>query len=398
MSKNNNNNQYQKYEMVAGKPDTAHVEIFKFSTIPTDQELFPHELEALNAIKQHKLAKFFNDRFLMGCLFSRKLDIERTIKMLKSNLKWRMSNNFEKIPRWSEIDKTPLRANFAITIPGARSKEGHAILYCKLGRLVPSELGKNYLRTIVEFIIWNNSIGTYLDGLDYHRNGLIFIADLQGVGWKNVDISLQRKVNTALMDNFPLRISKVLIINPPGIMTAVMSCAKIFVKKKIMDRIQIVQKEQILDHIDADQLWTEFGGDVEYTVDNLIDTITQRLEESPLRLHTITKNNKKLKKSKKTKEKEYEIDHNNEDIDEDHLKKPKKTSKRKKSTENNLDGINTTDIPPEVLEQLKNNPDQTSDNSDEETNSFLEKIVDKSEEESIRNSNNTKKSTKKDKQ
>jgi len=288
MSKDKNNNN-QKFEMVIGKPDTAQVEIFKFSTLPIEDELFPHELEALKIVKEHKLAKFFNDRFLIGCLFSRKMDIDRTVKMLKSNLKWRMANNFEKIPRWNEIDKTPLRANFAITIPGARSKDGNAILYCRLGRLVPSELGKNYIRTIVEFIIWNNSIGTYLDGLDYHRNGLIFIADLQGVGWKNIDINLQRKVNTALMDNFPLRIAKVLIINPPGIINAVMGCAKIFVKKKIMDRIQIIQKDQILDYIDPSQLWNEFGGDVEYTVDNLIDAITQRLDESPLRLHTITK-------------------------------------------------------------------------------------------------------------
>jgi len=288
--------------MVQGRPDTALVELGKFSTQPIEEELFPHEIEALNIIKQNKLAKFFNDRFLMGCLFSRKLDIARTNKMLKSNLKWRLSNGYEKIPRWTELDKALLRTNLAQFIPGARSKEGHSIMYCKLGRLVPPDLGKNYIRTIVEFIIWNNSIGTYLDGIDFHRNGLIFIADLQGVGWKNIDINLQRKVNSALMDNFPLRIAKVLILNPPSIINAVISCARIFVKKKIMDRISICQKDQILDHIDADQLWSEFGGNVEYSMDDLIETITERMSENPLRLHTITKNkNKKNKKKKKVK-------------------------------------------------------------------------------------------------
>jgi len=60
-----------------------------------------------------------------------------------------------------------------------------------------------------------------------------------------------------------------------------------------MDRIQIIQKEQLLDYIDADQLWEDAGGSVEYSVDNLIDDITDRIKESPLRLHTITKNKKK---------------------------------------------------------------------------------------------------------
>jgi hypothetical protein len=283
---------YPKYEMLNGRPDNANVEVLKFSTQSIDEELFPREIEALNVLKQNKLCKFFNDRFLAGCLFSRKMDIARTVKMLKSNLKWRLSNGYEKIPKWDDIDKSVLEPEFAMTIPGARSKEGHSILYCRLGRMVPSELGKNYVKTIVDFIIWNNSIGTFLDGLDYHRNGLIFICDLQGVGWKNIDINLQKKVNSAMMDNFPMRIQKVFLLNPPSIINAVIGCARVFVKKKIMDRIQIIQKDQLLDHIDADQLWSEFGGEIEYSIPIMVESINERLKESPLRLHTITKKQK----------------------------------------------------------------------------------------------------------
>jgi len=86
------------FEMVRGKPDSAIVELKKFSTLEIQEELFEHEIEALNVIKQNKIAKFFNDRFLMGCLFSRKMDIVRTMKMLKANLKWRMAHNYEKNP------------------------------------------------------------------------------------------------------------------------------------------------------------------------------------------------------------------------------------------------------------------------------------------------------------
>jgi len=248
------------FEVLNGKPETAIVEIFHWSNQTTEEELFPSEIEALNVVKQHKVSKFFNDRFLMGCLFSRKMDISRTLKMLKSHLKWRMSNNYERIPHWENIDKTTMQMNFAMMIPGARAKDGSSILYCKLSRLVPGDMGKNFIKILVDYVVWNNSVGTFMDGLDYHRNGLIFIADLEGVGWKNIDINLQKKVNGALMDNFPLRIKKVLILNPPPIIQAILSCIRIFLKKKIMDRMEIVKQEDILNFVDEDQLWTEVGG------------------------------------------------------------------------------------------------------------------------------------------
>jgi len=53
-----NKEEYPKFEMVQGRPDTALVELGKFSTQPIEEELFPHEIEALNIIKQNKLAKF----------------------------------------------------------------------------------------------------------------------------------------------------------------------------------------------------------------------------------------------------------------------------------------------------------------------------------------------------
>jgi len=59
--------------------------------------------------------------------------------------------------------------------------------------------------------------------------------------------------------------------------------------------------------------------------------------------------------------------------------------------------VNIEEIPPDVLEQLKN-ADGEKSNSDEETNSFLEKIDKFSEEETIRNSKNSKKDKEKDKE
>jgi len=97
------------------------------------------------------------------------------------------------------------------------------------------------------------------------------------------------------MDNFPLRIKKVLILNPPPIIQAVLSCVRIFIKKKIMDRMEVVQTEDILNFIDEDQLWTGVGGKCEYTIDDYIQSIDDYDPSSKIRLHTITKKDKKKK-------------------------------------------------------------------------------------------------------
>jgi len=270
-------------------------------------------------------------------------------------------SSYERIPKWEEVNKSLLNENFAGLIPGTRSREGNAILYCKLAKLIPSELGKDYLKTIVDFIIWNNSIGTFLDGIDFHRNGLIFICDLEGVGWKNIDIALQRKVNNAMMDNFPLRIHKVLLINPPSIIGAIIGCIRVFVKKKIMDRIQTISSfNELLNFIDEDNLWNEFGGNCQYTIPELLEDITNRLNEKPLKIPTLTKNKKPTGmrlSARGTSNSNHEVD------------SPKKSTKRKIKKNVEIDGVNMDDIPPEVLSELQEGNDEP-DISDDESNNL----------------------------
>jgi len=349
-----------------------------------EDELFPSEKEALEIVKQSQVAKFFHDRFIMACLFSRKMDIERTIKMLKNHLKWRMNNGYGKIPKWEEVDKAFLEANIGMMIPGTRCKEGNSIIYCKMGRLIPSDFGKNYIKTIVDYVIWNYSVGTFLNGLDFHRNGLIVITDLQGLGWKNIDFGLQKKVNSALMDNFPLRIQKVILLNPPSIVPALISCFRIFIKKKIMDRIEISTVEDLENFIDKDNLWQDFGGNVEYTVQDLIDSITSYNPSKKLRVRSVSKKGDTKKNSKSKDKDKDKLKKSEKVIDNDLLKSSRKSSRlRKKEKQHKqetaktlLDNVNVDDIPPEQYEALKlhhtqdSKEDSTEEGEGESTDEF----------------------------
>jgi len=287
---------YPQFEVMKGKTDTSKIEFKKWNDQTLENELFPSESEALSLIKENKITRFFNDRFIMGCLLSRKMDIDRTLKMLKSNLKWRLANGYEKIPEWESIDKALLKSNFASMIPGSRSKDGNAIIYCKIGQFHPQELGKDYVKTIVDYIIWNYSVGTFMNGIDYHRNGILFVTDMEGVGWKNMDIALIRKISGALMDNFPLKIKKILLINPPSILSTLLSVVRLFMKKKLLDRVEVIRREDLSNYIEEDQLWSEMeGGKCEYHAEDLIESIGDWSPTKKIRTYNIVKKDKKKK-------------------------------------------------------------------------------------------------------
>jgi hypothetical protein len=352
-----------KFDMMNGKPDTAKIELLKWNENTLEDEMFPSEREALEILKQSQVSKFFHDRFLLACLYSRKMDIQRTVKMLKSHIKWRISNGYGKVPEWEKIDKSFLEANIGMMIPGTRSKEGSAIIYFKLSNLIPSEFG---IKTIVDYVIWNYSQGTFLNGLDFHRNGIVVIGDLQGVGWKNIDFGLQKKINAALMDNFPLRIHKVLLIHPPSIVPALISCFRLFIKKKIMDRIEVSQPEEIENFIEKDNLWKEMGGNVEYNSENLIQSVTDYNPSKKLKLRSISKKQKGGSKMKSSRSKKNETETNGESK----IKTSSKGKSKKKNMDEDkkkmLEEINVDEIPPEVVEQLKSNTDEPINNENEE--------------------------------
>jgi len=78
-----------------------------------------------------------------------------------------------------------------------------------------------------------------------------------------------------------------------------------------MDRISIVDKDKILDYVDSDNLWSHFGGNLDYSIDDYIDFIDNAHENhDPIELKSLKKKEVSLTNSKK-KKKEIVIDKDN---------------------------------------------------------------------------------------
>jgi len=245
-------------------------------------ELFEDEWEVFQELKSSPSAEGFSDRFLMACLFARKLDIKRTEEMLNHNKKWREENGYMEIPKFDSLcgKNRVEEGKFALKCPGARGKNGEGIIYVKMGNMFPGQW-PDFIDLCVEFTVWNGMHGGLWETMDYFRNGIMMVADLSNMSWDNVDMTLQQRMSSALLDNFPMRTCKIMILNPPWILNAFLGGLRLVIKKKVMDRVYVVDKpEDLLDHIDKDSLLQEYGGELEYTVGDWYNFIEEQEAKS----------------------------------------------------------------------------------------------------------------------
>jgi len=253
-------------------------EVGKYEFQVLRDELFDDEWEVFQELKKEEIAKHFDDRFMMACLFARKLDIKRTVDMLTKNLQWRTENNFLEVPIWDTLPKEMMAHDFALKVPGARGRNGEGIIYVKMGNMRPAEI-PGFIEGCVLWTVWNGMKGGLYESMDYFRNGLIIVSDLAGMGWHNVDFELQRRMSSTLLDSFPMRVTKILIINPPWILGAFLQGLSLVIKKKVMDRVGVLEDPAKIDeYISKENLVTGFGGSLEYKMQDWFDFVTDTLK------------------------------------------------------------------------------------------------------------------------
>jgi len=182
--------------------------------LPLEDQLFDDEKAALQTAKKFEVAKYFSDEFIIATLFWKKFDMKRTEEALKSNLAFRKEKGFMNIPKFSEID--PRILDIQVCLPGARDKQGRGIRFFFITRRIPNVNGHT-IENVVKWMVWYHYVGMFSDGIDSLRNGICFVGDFEGYGWKNFDIDYQKQTAALINDLFPVLMRKILVLNPPTI-------------------------------------------------------------------------------------------------------------------------------------------------------------------------------------
>jgi len=276
--KENKEKEYKKRE----KPSSVKITLGQNCYLPLEDQLFDDEKAALNVAKQFEVSKYFSPEFIMASLFAKKFDMKRTEEFLKNCLAWRKEKGFMNLPKYSEIDTRLFDAN--IYLPGTRDKEGRSVKFIRMALRVPNENGCT-VENLTKWITWLYYVGVFHEGMDGLRNGSCMVTDFEGYGWKNFDIDFQRQTSSSLLtEKFPVLIRKILVVNPPSIFNAIKRIMSTILKNKFMDRIEIVSLKDIPKYIEHDQLITDYGGNVKYTIPELKKILAEWAERSEERL------------------------------------------------------------------------------------------------------------------
>jgi len=220
------------------------------------------EKQALVEFKKHPITEGLPDRRLMIFLFARKLNVERAVLMLTNNLTIRKDLDIPVSISIEQISPKILEAHFMFYVPKAVDKLGRNIQYLILRNVVPGNF------TMVEFLTYMFYMSDLSENEhpDCLRKGVVIVEDLEGASMKNVNsnmgsVTSKNGKKVSMQDCFPGRIQAVWVINPPVIVKLLIKFAKFFVKKKLIQRVALLSKpEELLEHIDAENLLEEFGG------------------------------------------------------------------------------------------------------------------------------------------
>lgn len=261
-------------------PETCEpAKVTQYVRQPLQNQVFPDEWEAFCRLKETEEAKQFSDEFLMACLFTKKLDVSRVQAMLQKNLTWRKENGFMEIPAWSALNKELFLSGFAMKIPGARTRRGEGIVYITMRHLIPKNHAP-FIEHAIKWVVWHGMRASLWENCDYFRNGVVVVADLSDMGWDNLDLENATKMGSSFIDNFPMRLSKIILVRPPWLISTVLEAFRLFMKKKLMDRIvNIEENEKLFEYIDAANLHVSLGGALEYNIPQWFDFIEAQYKE-----------------------------------------------------------------------------------------------------------------------
>lgn len=233
----------------------------------SDKEKFL--LEQFKEVIKDVIKPEYDDEYLVRWLRAREWDLKKAEKMLRDSLAWRSRSNIDKILEWQPPEVLKYwPGNFF-----GHDKEGYPIWYELLGYadirgLIGSATKKDLVRfklhlteKLFQQIFPENSkkFGKRIDKV-------VYIVDLEGVGMKHLwkpAIDVYTELIRIVEANYPETLGRAYVINAPAILPILYNVIKPLLAEYTRSKIHFLGKnwkEDLLRHIDADQLPVHWGG------------------------------------------------------------------------------------------------------------------------------------------
>jgi len=185
-------------------------------------------------------------------------DIKKSLKRVRN---WNKVNELYKLKETTEAEATKwmvdTMSQFMICV--GTDKEGLGGYGVHLGSFTPSVVKTEYdERCIIRAMADNMRSNT--PTIAEVRKGAFTFTNMEGIGWGNISMSLEKKISSVYQDAYPFKMKKTYLVNPPSFLFVLLHAARLFIKKKLIDRIQTCKPEDLPKYFDQSQIPESLGG------------------------------------------------------------------------------------------------------------------------------------------
>jgi len=238
----------------------------RFQLTPDHSEdyIFDEEKEMVLAMREENPEfDLLEDKFLLACLFARRHNIQLAKELAQNHIKVREKVGFKNQLPTKEDCQQVWDQGFIYHKPRIFDKHGRQVYYYFMG--------KDFAYKRTAELDWAYAFYDCYDTVNNEpisalRNGSIYIVDMDGFGWKNMDFSSRGRENSRNMTGlFPKRMRALYVVNPGVLFMAALKAAKLILPKKIHKRIHPLTLQELRDLIPEQNLHPKYGGKLQLT-------------------------------------------------------------------------------------------------------------------------------------
>lgn len=248
------------------KAHLEHKETSLDNLTPEHREL----LKGMRAIlEKEAIPNLESDRILIKFLITAGFNVEKGAKAYSDYRKWRIESKIDNVLQ----GPPPLIEVMPKLIPYAYhgfDKAGRPMYIEKTGKIRVNEM--------LQLVTAEDVVRSHVYGMEFLRNRmeesskklgkpvdtLTTILDLNGLGLSHTyALPMLQKATELDVKYYPELVSKIFVVNAPWIAPTVYEAIKRFLDESLKSKFVVLGsnfKEELLKHIDADQLPEEYGG------------------------------------------------------------------------------------------------------------------------------------------
>eukprot|EP00730_Choanoeca_flexa_P016984 TRINITY_DN8119_c0_g1_i2.p1 TRINITY_DN8119_c0_g1~~TRINITY_DN8119_c0_g1_i2.p1 ORF type:complete len:323 (+),score=53.23 TRINITY_DN8119_c0_g1_i2:222-1190(+) len=219
------------------------------------------ELEA--RIKDDQQCLKLKPFWRLACLRARKYDIDRTLILIKNYVAWREEFRIDDDDIRSDKKLAALVERGIHCVHGNRDKMGRYVVTARLARADPAQYPADVVIRGIHVVLES----LLIKHPDAQARGIVMVGDMRGVNRSHADPRVPKELFSAFTNTMPIRFGGMYLCSPPWFMRLLFPLVKMFMKKKMQERMHIVTSlpDALTKYIAMEQIPDDLGGTYGYS-------------------------------------------------------------------------------------------------------------------------------------